>query len=159
VWWWTLPCMWRGTRVVCPLPQRWCGCAPCVLVEACFSCNAQSLLHAGPLQVSTGGFKLNVWDIGGQKHIRPYWKNYYENTDALIYVIDSADRRRIDEAAEVRALAAIGWLHCSAIITLTARRHSLTAPLHGGHLATSALADIRSVLTNPYRAGAERLGG
>mmetsp|Transcript_46387 Transcript_46387/g.121740 ORF Transcript_46387/g.121740 Transcript_46387/m.121740 type:complete len:226 (+) Transcript_46387:235-912(+) len=100
VWWWTLPCMWRGTRVVCPLPQRWCGCAPCVLVEACFSCNAQSLLHAGPLQVSTGGFKLNVWDIGGQKHIRPYWKNYYENTDALIYVIDSADRRRIDEAAE-----------------------------------------------------------
>jgi len=50
--------------------------------------------------VSTGGFKLNVWDIGGQKHIRPYWKNYYENTDALIYVIDSADRRRIDEAAE-----------------------------------------------------------
>jgi hypothetical protein len=30
------------------------------------------------------GFKLNVWDIGGQKAIRPYWKNYYENTDALV---------------------------------------------------------------------------
>jgi len=51
-------------------------------------------------QVQTGGFKLNVWDIGGQKHIRPYWKNYYANTDALIYVVDSADRRRVDEAAE-----------------------------------------------------------
>jgi len=50
--------------------------------------------------VQTGGFKLNVWDIGGQKHIRPYWKNYYANTDALIYVVDSADKRRIDEAAE-----------------------------------------------------------
>ena len=24
---------------------------------------------------TTAGFKLNVWDIGGQKHIRPYWKN------------------------------------------------------------------------------------
>merc|ERR1712216_201603 len=45
------------------------------------------------------GFKLNVWDIGGQKTIRPYWKNYFENTDALIYVVDSADRRRLEEAA------------------------------------------------------------
>jgi len=43
------------------------------------------------------GFKLNVWDIGGQKAIRPYWRNYFDNTDALIYVIDSADRRRIEE--------------------------------------------------------------
>lgn len=43
------------------------------------------------------GFKLNVWDIGGQKSIRPYWKNYYDNTDALVYVIDSADRRRMEE--------------------------------------------------------------
>lgn len=43
--------------------------------------------------VSTSGFKLNVWDIGGQKHIRPYWKNYYQNTDALVYMIDSADKR------------------------------------------------------------------
>jgi len=50
--------------------------------------------------VQTGGFKLNVWDIGGQKHIRPYWKNYYANTDGIVYIIDSKDERRIDEAAE-----------------------------------------------------------
>mmetsp|Transcript_81647 Transcript_81647/g.162453 ORF Transcript_81647/g.162453 Transcript_81647/m.162453 type:complete len:183 (-) Transcript_81647:581-1129(-) len=50
--------------------------------------------------VQTSGFKLNVWDIGGQRHIRPYWKNYYANTDAIIYVVDSADSRRIDEAAQ-----------------------------------------------------------
>lgn len=43
--------------------------------------------------VSSSGFKLNVWDIGGQKHIRPYWKNYYQNTDALVYMVDSADKR------------------------------------------------------------------
>jgi hypothetical protein len=30
------------------------------------------------------GFKLNVWDIGGQKSIRPYWQNYFEGTDALV---------------------------------------------------------------------------
>ena len=50
--------------------------------------------------VQQAGFKLNVWDIGGQKHIRPYWKNYYANTDAIIYMVDSADKRRLDEAAE-----------------------------------------------------------
>ena len=43
------------------------------------------------------GFKLNVWDIGGQKAIRPYWRNYFEQTDAMVYVIDSADRKRIEE--------------------------------------------------------------
>ncbi|XP_056639766.1 ADP-ribosylation factor-like protein 3 [Diorhabda sublineata] len=47
--------------------------------------------------VNTDGFKLNVWDIGGQRKIRPYWKNYFENTDALIYVVDSADKLRLEE--------------------------------------------------------------
>mmetsp|Transcript_47650 Transcript_47650/g.55711 ORF Transcript_47650/g.55711 Transcript_47650/m.55711 type:complete len:189 (+) Transcript_47650:59-625(+) len=42
-------------------------------------------------------FKLNVWDIGGQKSIRPYWRNYFDQTDALIYVIDSADSKRMEE--------------------------------------------------------------
>ena len=42
-------------------------------------------------------FKLNVWDIGGQKSIRPYWRNYFDHTDALIYVIDSADQNRMEE--------------------------------------------------------------
>lgn len=53
--------------------------------------NIKSLLH--------DGFKLNVWDIGGQKAIRPYWRNYFDQTDALIYVVDSADRRRMEESA------------------------------------------------------------
>ena len=28
--------------------------------------------------------KLNVWDVGGQKTLRPYWKNFFENTAALV---------------------------------------------------------------------------
>eukprot|EP00911_Craspedida_sp_UC1_P002618 UC1_evm5s1935 len=50
--------------------------------------------------VQSGAFKLNMWDIGGQRRIRPYWKNYYEGTDVLIYVIDSADRGRFEETGE-----------------------------------------------------------
>merc|ERR1711990_1162090 len=46
------------------------------------------------------GFKLNVWDIGGQREIRPYWKNYYENTDGMVYVVDSSDEVRLGECSE-----------------------------------------------------------
>lgn len=47
--------------------------------------------------VHQDGFRLNVWDIGGQKAIRPYWRNYFEKTDVLLYIIDSSDRRRLEE--------------------------------------------------------------
>ncbi|XP_023680607.2 ADP ribosylation factor like GTPase 3, like 1 [Paramormyrops kingsleyae] len=47
--------------------------------------------------VAASGMKLNVWDIGGQRKIRPFWKKYLESTDLLIYVIDSADKKRFEE--------------------------------------------------------------
>jgi ADP-ribosylation factor-like protein 3 len=50
--------------------------------------------------IQTHGFKLNVWDIGGQKVIRGYWSNYFETTDALLFVIDSSDRRRLQESGQ-----------------------------------------------------------
>jgi len=43
---------------------------------------------------------LNVWDIGGQKAIREYWKNYYDNCDGIIFVVDSSDEERIKEVNE-----------------------------------------------------------
>lgn len=50
--------------------------------------------------VQTSGFRLNVWDIGGQRKIRPYWRNYFDNTDVLIYVIDSSDAKRFEETEQ-----------------------------------------------------------
>ncbi|KAJ3216007.1 ADP-ribosylation factor protein 3 [Dinochytrium kinnereticum] len=50
--------------------------------------------------VQYDGFRMNVWDIGGQKAIRPYWRNYFDSTDVLIYVIDSSDKRRLEETGE-----------------------------------------------------------
>ena len=41
-----------------------------------------------------------MWDIGGQKAIRPYWKNYYDNTDGLVFVVDSSDEERLNECIE-----------------------------------------------------------
>ena len=34
--------------------------------------------------VASHGMKLNVWDIGGQRKIRPFWKKYLDNTDLLV---------------------------------------------------------------------------
>lgn len=45
-------------------------------------------------------YTLNIWDIGGQKILRPYWKNYFERTDGLIWVVDSADRQRMQECKD-----------------------------------------------------------
>lgn len=42
--------------------------------------------------------KFNVWDVGGQDKIRPLWRHYYTGTQGLIFVVDCADRERIDEA-------------------------------------------------------------
>lgn len=41
-----------------------------------------------------------MWDIGGQKAIREYWSNYFPHTDGLVYVIDSADEKRVREAGD-----------------------------------------------------------
>lgn len=41
-----------------------------------------------------------MWDIGGQKAIRPYWKNYYDNTDGMVFVVDSSDEERLKECVE-----------------------------------------------------------
>jgi len=44
--------------------------------------------------------KFNVWDVGGQDKIRPLWRHYYAGTQALIFVVDSSDRERIEEARQ-----------------------------------------------------------
>ena len=42
-------------------------------------------------------FNLNIWDVGGQKSLRSYWRNYFETTDGLIWVVDCADKRRLED--------------------------------------------------------------
>jgi hypothetical protein len=39
-------------------------------------------------------------DVGGQKTLRTYWKNYFEKTDTLIWVVDSTDRERLADCRQ-----------------------------------------------------------
>ncbi|KAJ6258946.1 LOW QUALITY PROTEIN: ADP-ribosylation factor [Drechslerella dactyloides] len=67
-------------------------------------------LNQGVTTIPTVGFnvetvtyknvKFNVWDVGGQDKIRPLWRHYFSGTQGLIFVIDSNDRERIDEARQ-----------------------------------------------------------
>ena len=43
---------------------------------------------------------FTVWDVGGQDKIRPLWRHYYQNTQGLIFVVDSNDADRIDAARD-----------------------------------------------------------
>ncbi|XP_067861382.1 ADP-ribosylation factor 5 [Heptranchias perlo] len=53
--------------------------------------------------VETVEFKnicFTVWDVGGQDKIRPLWRHYFQNTQGLIFVVDSNDRERVQESVE-----------------------------------------------------------
>merc|ERR1712070_522306 len=43
---------------------------------------------------------FSVWDVGGQDKIRKLWRHYYQGTQGLIFVVDSNDRDRIEDARE-----------------------------------------------------------
>ncbi|VAH20468.1 unnamed protein product [Triticum turgidum subsp. durum] len=43
---------------------------------------------------------FTVWDVGGQDKIRPLWRHYFQNTQGLIFVVDSNDRERVVEARD-----------------------------------------------------------
>lgn len=50
--------------------------------------------------VTYKNIKFQVWDLGGQTSIRPYWRCYYPNTQAIIYVVDSCDADRLPTSRE-----------------------------------------------------------
>ncbi|KAI9506101.1 ADP-ribosylation factor [Coemansia spiralis] len=43
---------------------------------------------------------FTVWDVGGQDKIRPLWRHYFQNTQGIIFVVDSNDRDRMVEARD-----------------------------------------------------------
>ena len=44
--------------------------------------------------------QFTVWDVGGQDKIRPLWRHYFQNTQGIIFVVDSNDRDRVVEARD-----------------------------------------------------------
>lgn len=41
---------------------------------------------------------FQVWDVGGQEKLRPLWKSYTRRTDGMVFVVDSTEQERMEEA-------------------------------------------------------------
>ena len=62
------------------------------------SASAAAEPAASRFNVETVQYKkleMQVWDVGGQDKIRQLWRHYYNGTDAVIFVVDSADTDRL----------------------------------------------------------------
>lgn len=44
------------------------------------------------------GVSFKAWDVGGQQKLRHLWKYYYKGTNAIIFIVDSCDTARLEEA-------------------------------------------------------------
>uniref|UniRef100_A0A8C4PZM5 ADP-ribosylation factor-like protein 11 n=1 Tax=Eptatretus burgeri TaxID=7764 RepID=A0A8C4PZM5_EPTBU len=50
------------------------------------------------LRSGVHGSAFRFWDVGGQERLRPLWRSYARGADAIVYVVDSADSERLEEA-------------------------------------------------------------
>lgn len=93
-------------------------------------------------------YKLNIWDVGGQKTLRPYWRNYYEKTDGLVWVVDAADLARLEDCRrELHALLQEERLFGATLLIL-ANKQDIPSAL--------SLAEIEQVGVRALRSGAVR---
>ena len=53
-----------------------------------------------PHSYHTSNLSTDKGDVGGQKSLRTYWKNYFEKTDTLIWVVDATDEDRIEDCRQ-----------------------------------------------------------
>mmetsp|Transcript_47803 Transcript_47803/g.117118 ORF Transcript_47803/g.117118 Transcript_47803/m.117118 type:complete len:183 (-) Transcript_47803:15-563(-) len=85
--------------------------------------------------VTYNNVKFQVWDLGGQTSIRPYWRCYYTNTDAIIYVVDSADQERLGVAKE-ELVAMLGEDELKdAILLVFANKQDLPGAMSVAHVS------------------------
>lgn len=72
---------------------------------------------------------FSVWDVGGQASIRRLWRRYYEGSHAVIFVVDSSDRGRIEEAkAELMSMMEADELR-AAVLLIFANKQDLPGAL------------------------------
>ncbi|CAK9822337.1 ADP-ribosylation factor-like protein 2 [Anthophora retusa] len=95
------------------------------------------------------GYKLNIWDVGGQKSLRSYWRNYFESTDGLVWVIDSADKRRLEDCkAELYKLLQEERLEGASLLIL-ANKQDLPGALSASDIAE--ILELPSIKTHHWK--------
>lgn len=89
-----------------------------------------------------------MWDVGGQTKIRSLWRHYYQGTDGLIFVVDSSDRVRFDEAAEeLHGLLAFDEMRDAKVLVL-ANKQDLPDSVSASELAEKL--NLRSLRSHQW---------
>uniref|UniRef100_A0A8C1F1K8 ADP-ribosylation factor n=1 Tax=Cyprinus carpio carpio TaxID=630221 RepID=A0A8C1F1K8_CYPCA len=83
-------------------------------------------------KVDYKNISFTVWDAGGQSKIRDLWKHYYQDTEGLIFVVDSSDHDRIETAAEeLKAMLAEDEMRDAVLLVLANKQDLPKAmPVH-----------------------------
>ncbi|NXS57533.1 ARL14 protein, partial [Brachypteracias leptosomus] len=79
-------------------------------------------------------FTLTVWDVGGQQKMRQAWCNFLENADGLLYVVDSSDKRRLEESKKEFALILKNEFLKSVPVMVLANKQDLPGALNAEEL-------------------------
>lgn len=51
-------------------------------------------------RIKANGCLLKLWDVGGQESLRQLWDAYYKEAHAVVFVVDSTDRARIEQCCD-----------------------------------------------------------
>ena len=86
-------------------------------------------------KIQLKGSRVIFWDLGGQKKMRSMWERYYAEANAIIFVVDSADLVRLEEAKlSFDSVCDNDWLSDVPVITI-ANKQDLPGALTPGDLA------------------------
>ncbi|CAG8588768.1 4955_t:CDS:2 [Paraglomus brasilianum] len=94
------------------------------------------------------GYKLHIFDVGGQKSIRSYWRNYFEQTDGVIWVVDSADRMRLEDCKKELHSLLLEERLSGASLLVFANKQDLPGALAGQEIRK--VLDLDSILTHHW---------
>ncbi|KAK9472102.1 ADP-ribosylation factor family-domain-containing protein [Dipodascopsis tothii] len=73
------------------------------------------------------GYKIDLWDVGGQSSLRPFWRNYFDKTDAIVWVVDAASLDRLDDCRrELARVLAEDRLQGATLLVLVNKTDTIT---------------------------------
>lgn len=90
---------------------------------------------------------MNLWDVGGQKSLRSYWRNYFESTDGLVWVVDSADRMRLDACREELNILLLEERLAGATLLVLANKQDLPGALSAQEIKDVSFSEANLLAT------------
>uniref|UniRef100_A0A8D8PYY1 ADP-ribosylation factor-like protein 2 n=1 Tax=Cacopsylla melanoneura TaxID=428564 RepID=A0A8D8PYY1_9HEMI len=96
-----------------------------------------------------GEYTMNIFELGGQENVRRFWNTYFEDTDLLVFVVDSADQSKLpDAASELKNL--LGDRRLSTVpILVIANKQDIPGALSADEVGVAL--DLSSISSRQHR--------